>query len=152
MPLRLLDRFRLATNNLSMSKSLVQPLIVACAFALTLPSGWCCLLPLQTAQAAAVQEDAPCCCRDTSESARPACCSGESSHPEPSIPIVKACCCSTPLSLPPANVAPNQPEATALLVFSDGASSTATAIADQKLDDFSPLSCSLHLFQCVWRC
>lgn len=138
-----------------MSNSLVQPVVLACALALTLPSGWCCLLPLRPVQAAAVQKSAARCCHNTIEPAQTACCSGKRSHsgsPAPSAPLVKACCCSILLSLPPASIAPSQPVAIALLVTPDMDGFTAAGMADPQLDDFSPPSCPLHVFQCVWRC
>lgn len=145
--------------NSFMSKSLAQPLVLVCAFVLALPSGWCCLLSLQTVPTTAVSASAACCCcPDTTESSQPncCCCSGESSRSSPPAqptPLVKACCCSTPLSTPPASVAPSQPQAMALLTFADASGFTAANNDDHQLDDFSSsLSCPLHLFKCVWRC
>src|SRR5579875_2563801 len=140
-----------------MSKSLAHPLALVCALVLALPSGWCCLPPLQTVRTTPSSVSAACCCcHETTDAAQPSCCccgkSNTPDRPAQPTPLVKGCCCSTPLSTAPTSVAPSQPQATALLVCPGLDVSTTAGVTVEQRDDFSPLSCPLHLFQCVWRC
>ena len=139
-----------------MSKLLVQSLTLVCTFVLALPSCWCCLLPLQSAQASPLPASAACCCHDSTEPAQSTCsCCGKPNNPASpaqKAPLTKVCCCSTPLSTPPDGVAPSPPDLTAILVIPDAIVSLDEGITVQQLDDFFSLSYPLHLFQCVWRC
>src|SRR5579884_1984911 len=140
-----------------MSKSSAQPLALVCALVLALPSGWCCVLPLQAVRTSPSSVSAACCCcHETTDTAQPSCCCcGKSKSPDrpaQPAPLVKACSCSTPLSTPPTSDAPSQPQATTLLVCPGLDVSTTAGVTVEQLEDFSPLSCPLHLFQCVWRC
>lgn len=133
----------------------MKPLMLVYALVLALPSGWCCLLPLQSVQAANEQSK-PSCCSKAAAHPNKSCCSRKTNRPTapacPS-PLVKACCCSTQLTPPPDRVAPDQPEAIANLVLADADFATAGGFFAQRHEvPFPSLSCPLQLLLCVWRC
>jgi hypothetical protein len=146
-----------SANNNSMSEAPAKRVVLVFALVLALPPHWCCVLPLKAAQTTVGQSSAASCCHDTNEPSQATCCC--SSKPRPAappaqpVPFVEACGCAIPLSTPPAGVAPSPPEAAALIVFADINGSITSGVVHQQLEEFSPPpDCSLHLFQCVWRC
>jgi hypothetical protein len=126
-----------------MSTLFVRSLLLACGIVAAFPPGWCCLLPARQIETAAAPSQQSCCHPRQTEHPNP---------PAERLPPIRTCCCDLNDSALPSEIDAPQ---------SDSAASTALLVLDVDLPGLIsgvevgpsvPVSRSLQLLHCLWRC